>query len=343
MKNIPSAAAGIDTDFVPDCYLCGARGVLLYEGLRDAWFGAPGSWTLKRCPKPECGLVWMDPMPTREDVWKGYRMYFTHRDYSPEDKKRIDRLGQLLVKVHKPLYKLFWHASGFRKVERDWRKRGDELFLNERIPGGRLLDIGCGKGDFLARMRGRGWEVEGLEVDSEAVKFACSRHGLTIHHGALETLGLPDGSFDAVTANHVIEHVHEPIALLRECLRVLKPGGVLVLATPNINSDGHRVFGRNWSNLDPPRHLHLFSGTTLKECGIRAGFQNMEVFSVPGYAEGAIQASVERAEGERGEVRGEFAKWLDAALLKIRVYYRFFVKGNREVGEEVIMKARKEF
>ncbi len=69
----------------------------------------------------------------------------------------------------------------------------------------------------------------------------------------------------------------------------------------------------------------------------------MEVFFVPGYAEGALQASVERAEGERGEERGEFIKWLDAALLKTRVYYRFFMKGNREVGEEVIMKARKEF
>lgn len=314
----------------------------MYEGLKDAWCGAPGSWTLKRCPKPGCGLVWMDPMPTREDVGKGYRIYFTHRDYSPEGKKRTIRPGQLLVKAHKPLYKLFWHASGFRKVEREWRKRGDELFLNERMPGGRLLDIGCGNGDFLARMRGKGWEVEGLEVDSEAVKSARSRHCLTIHHGALETLGLPDGSFDAITANHVIEHVHDPIALLKECLRVLKPGGVLVFATPNINSEGHRVFGRNWSHLDPPRHLHLFSGTTLKECGTRAGFQNIEVIMVPGYAEGSLQASVERAEGERGKARGEFTKWLDAALLKIHAYRCFFTKGNREVGEEIVLKARKD-
>ena len=342
MKNIPSDEAGMDTDSVPDCYLCGARGDLLYEGLRDELCGTPGSWTLKRCPKPECGLVWMDPMPTREDVWKGYRVYFTHQDYAPEDNKKNDRLGQLLVKVYKPLYKLFWHASGFRKVEKSWRKRVDDLFLDEPIPGSRLLDIGCGKGDYLARMRGRGWEVEGLEVDSEAVDNARARHGLTIHHGALETLGLPDNSFDAVTANHVIEHVHEPIALIRECLRVLKPGGVLVLATPNINSDAHRVFGRIWTHLDPPRHLHLFSGTTLKECGSRAGFQTIEVFIVPGYAEGSLRASVERAEGERGKARGEFTKWLDTVILKIHIYYRFFMKGNREVGEEVILKARKE-
>ncbi|MGZ8463014.1 MAG: class I SAM-dependent methyltransferase [Candidatus Deferrimicrobiaceae bacterium] len=275
-------------------------------------------------------------------MWKGYRKYFTHRDYSPEGKKRTDRPGRLLVKIHKPLYKLFWHASGFRKVEREWRKRGDELFLNERMPDGRLLDIGCGNGDFLARMRGKGWEVEGLEVDSEAVKSARSRHGLTIHHGALETWKLPDGSFDAITANHVIEHVHDPIALIRECLRVLKPGGVLVLATPNINGDAHRVFGRNWTHLDPPRHLHLFSGTTLKECGTRAGFQKIEVFIVPGYAEGSLRASVERVEGERGKARGEFTKWLDTVILKIHIYYCFFMKGNREVGEEVILKARKE-
>ncbi len=342
MAGLPIGTDIIASDAVPNCYLCGLKGTSLYEGLPDRWFGAPGAWNLKRCTNPECGLVWMDPMPSRSEVWKAYRTYFTHRDYSPGNKQRIGMPDFLLLKILKPFYKAFWYATGLRWIEKQWRKRRDDMFLGEAIPGGRLLDVGCGHGEYLARMRRRGWIVEGSEVDSAAVDWARESHGLTVHLGALESLRLPGDSYAAVTMSHVIEHVHDPVALLRECFRLLLPGGRLVLATPNIESFGHRWFGRNWSNLDPPRHLHLFTRRTLKECAARAGFRSIDVLCAPGYADGALMASVECADEKVGEKSSEVFRWLKASLLKVGAYLLFFGKRDEGAGEEVILVATKE-
>jgi len=325
---------------VPDCYLCGSKGSILYEGLSDAWCGAPGLWNLKRCLQPGCGLVWLDPMPSKKEIWKAYRFYFTHRDYAPQEVREIDLPNYLLIKAVKPFYKFFMHITGLRRFEKKWRRRGDSLFLDRGAPGRKLLDVGCGNGEFLARMRQQGWEVEGVEIDAKAIEWARAKHGLMVHQGPLERLQFPGDMFDAITMNHVIEHVHDPVLLLRECLRIQKPEGSLVVATPNVNSLAHRWFGRNWSNLDAPRHLRLFTRRNLKECAMRAGFRSVEVWCPPGYADGALLASVERVEWASGKRRGEFPKWLEASFLKIRAY--FLLKGDEEAGEEVILMAGKD-
>jgi SAM-dependent methyltransferase len=149
---------------------------------------------------------------------------------------------------------------------------------------GKLLDVGCGNGSFLAMMQDAGWEVTGVDPDKVAATLARKRFGISILNGSLEDAGFAEESFDAVTLSHVIEHVYDPVALLRECRRVLRPGGKIVVTTPNLASQGHRAFGSSWVPLDPPRHLHLFTSATLGACCERAG---LSIQSVATSARGA--------------------------------------------------------
>lgn len=202
-----------------------------------------------------------------------------------------------------------------------------------------MLDVGCGNGDLLARMRRRGLSVEGVDVDGAALEQARRKHGLTVHLGRLEDIRFPDDSFDIVTMNHVIEHVHDPVLLLQECLRILKPGGRLSVATPNLDGLGHRRFGRNWRGLEPPRHLHLFTRKSLGECAAKAGIRSFETFSVPGVGDGIFRSSLELEERATGTKRPEISKWMETSLLNIREYD--LARDGVEVGEEIFLLARK--
>ncbi len=150
------------------------------------------------------------------------------------------------------------------------------MYLQDAAPG-RLLDVGAGSGKFLYEMRGRGWEVEGLDADPQAAKAAGERYGVRVRACGLAEARFPSCSFDAITLNHVLEHLPDPVALLRECERVLRPGGRLVGITPNADSWGHGRFGRNWRGLEPPRHLHVFNPRSLAACAGKAGFARFDL------------------------------------------------------------------
>ena len=264
------------------------------------------------------------------------------KEYSPVISLRyINLADRLTAKLCRLIHKIVMRAT-WRRQEKYWRAKGDSMFLGSGVSGlNHLLDVGCGKGDFMNRMRRQGWKVEGLEVDADAVEYARSTSDLSVHLGSLEDIRFPDNTFDVITSNHVIEHVHDPISLIRECLRILKPGGRLVLATPNMESFGHQIFEKDWSHLDPPRHLRLFTKKTLRECAARAGFQSIDVWCPPGYAEGALPASIERKDKIRGKRRSETFKCLEASSLKMRAYYRYFAKNDEKVGEEIYLMAVK--
>jgi len=121
-------------------------------------------------------------------------------------------------------------------------------------------------------MRLLGWNVEGIEPDLVAVASARAA-GLSVSEGTLSTVEYPANHFDAITMSHVIEHLHDPLAALRECNRILRRGGVLWVATPNLGSYGHKLFGKDWRGLEPPRHLVLFTLDSLKTGLKETGFE----------------------------------------------------------------------
>jgi SAM-dependent methyltransferase len=148
----------------------------------------------------------------------------------------------------------------------------DRLRLIERRFGrrGRLLDVGCALGDFLIEAERVGWLAEGVEVSDFAAAHARDR-GLRVHAGELERSGLADASYDVITLYDTIEHLQDPVGTLREIRRVLAPGGLLHLVTPNVASLQARLLGRRWYHYKPGEHLYYFSPLTLRRAIEAAG------------------------------------------------------------------------
>lgn len=261
----------------PTCYLCGMPGNLLYEGLKDRLFGSPGEWNLKKCSNKKCELIWLDPMPIEEDIGKAYEVYYTHGSDSQGQTNSISLYKRLVRAVfHRVIYRLL-------RIQAQ-RAQISSMYLS-RVKPGKLLEVGCGSGKFLSRMQSFGWYVEGIDFDPKAVEQARQECGAKVEVGSLESIRYKSDSFDAVAMNHVIEHVHDPISLFHECHRILKSGGYLVAITPNVNSWGHQKFKQNWRDLDPPRHLYLFSQKTLARCASEAGFSEIKNWSTSANAE----------------------------------------------------------
>ena len=109
---------------------------------------------------------------------------------------------------------------------------------------------------------GFGWDVIGIDFDPAAIENARAK-GLTVALGDLAQQDYSDNTFDAIIINHVVEHVLNPLDLLHECYRILKPSGKLMVATPNAVCWGHYLYGENWRGLEPPRQLHIFTRSAL--------------------------------------------------------------------------------
>jgi 2-polyprenyl-3-methyl-5-hydroxy-6-metoxy-1,4-benzoquinol methylase len=291
--------AAIRTEPKPNCALCGRKGETHYSRQHDRLFATPGLWGLNRCPNRDCGLIWLDPMPLREDLGKAYFNYYTHAPESAPASSRSSFCRQfelIYIRDHfgypSPSPKFWAKFLGFLFFHRE----GGSTFV-EWKPGGKLLDVGCGAGGYLQFMRSLGWTVEGVEFDSAAVEAArCA--GLTIRCGSLEEQAYSSSSFDVITLQHVIEHVPDPVATLAECARILRPGGKLVLFTPNSSSLTHRVFKECWRGLEPPRHLHIFSPASARRALNMAGFQ--EVTIRPQAAASIISESIRLRHNSKG-------------------------------------------
>ena len=136
--------------------------------------------------------------------------------------------------------------------------------------GRQALDIGCGNGKFLIKLRALGWEVQGVEFNAGAVEV-CRESGLSVSHGDLHAAEFPDESFDMVSARHLIEHLPDPNRFMAEVARILKPGGYLYIRTPSSKALGRKIFGKYWFPNEVPRHLVLFSPANLALLAQRHG------------------------------------------------------------------------
>ena len=218
----------------------------------------------------------------------------------------------------------------------------DLMGLKEAEPG-RVLDIGCGNGGRLARLQALGWRVEGQELDPVSAAIAQEALASPVFVGPLTAANFAENTFDAVISNHVIEHVHDAKALLTEAYRILKPGGILTVVTPNAGSLGHRVFQQHWMGLDPPRHLRIFSNQSLGTLAVQSGLENCTVQTSAARAEAFVIGSlvVRSNRKNKTSVRlapGTIRRVAGSIFAPAAFFYRLV---NRKAGEECILVARK--
>ncbi|HEY2787019.1 MAG TPA: class I SAM-dependent methyltransferase [Fimbriiglobus sp.] len=251
---IPAPAeesAAVTWDDAP-CPLCGHEDAATVLEAPDP---TPASGTglvfaVVRCQR--CGMAFTNPRPDAESIGAFYPA-----DYRPHRRPR--------------------KMSGARSLS--WAARMTGRGCKERrglLPWtgtGRLLDFGCGGGSYLKRMADQGWAVTGLDASVGAVRQIQEELGLAALVGSLPHPDLKPCSFEVVTMWHSLEHVHDPVSILREAFRLLVPGGKLVVACPNLAGWPFKWFGGNWFGLDLPRHLTHFTPATLSETLTVSGFR----------------------------------------------------------------------
>lgn len=257
---------------------------LLLDNIVDnAFFVAPGKWNLYQCLG--CKTAYLNPRPDLGSIHKAYGAYYTH-EASTEAEPLVGNLG-LIKRLRRLLangYYNYHHGTKRKPFIRlgawllllypKFRQSANAQFryLQKPKPGQKLLDVGCGNGDYLSLASEVGWKVKGVEPDPKALKVARAR-GLEVVQGSLEEIANAGELFDVITMSHVIEHVHDPVNFVKLAYKCLQPGGILYIDTPNIESWGAKRFGKNWRGIETPRHLVLFSQSGLENILSQASFR----------------------------------------------------------------------
>ncbi|MEZ4771714.1 MAG: class I SAM-dependent methyltransferase [Bacteroidia bacterium] len=208
----------------------------------------------------QCSFRFTQDIPVPEEIGSYYKSedYISH---SNTNKGIVNRLYQMVREITlKGKRNLITQSSGKNS--------------------GKILDIGCGTGEFLGKMKNSGWETLGLEPDEGAASLAKKNHGLSVLPSD-QLFSLENGAYDVITMWHVLEHVHELKAYLQKIQLLLKPNGLLIIAVPNYQSLDAEKYGEFWAAYDVPRHLYHFSPGSMKFLLEEQQFQLMEMKRMP--------------------------------------------------------------
>lgn len=252
----------------PRCPACDARqSTRLFEA-RDPHYGIPGRWWIRECGA--CGSWLVESPPTSDELLALYpeASYYSFQVTRKSRARRL--LGALLALDSRP---------------------EDPPFA---VPG-HVLDFGSGAGEYLLDLRARGWECAGVEA-SAAARAAGAESGLDIRSEVLGARGFAPESFDYVRANHSLEHVLDPLGVLRDLYAACKPGGMLFVGVPTVSGMNARLFGPDWWYLTPPLHPVVFSTSALLRLVAAAGFRDARARTRGDYCStaGSLQIALNR-------------------------------------------------
>ncbi|MFZ2621014.1 MAG: class I SAM-dependent methyltransferase [Minisyncoccia bacterium] len=226
-----------DNQEVIKCSLCGRDEAYFFSRKND--------YDLYRCKV--CKLLFVYPIPKNVEVYD--KTYFTGADlgfgYVDYDADKIPMI---------PVFEKYL-----------------DMIFKLGATKGTLLDVGSATGFFMDIAKKRGFEVVGVELSNYAAEIGRAK-GLTIVASDLKGAHFNNDKFDVITMFDVLEHVPNPKDFLLEAKRILKPGGFLVINTPNGDSVVARVLGSRWHLIVPPEHLYYFSPKNVGDYLTKNGF-----------------------------------------------------------------------
>jgi SAM-dependent methyltransferase len=239
----------------PAAYRCrccgGSRSTTVISGIRDWEYGVEGTWAHLRCL--DCDVVQLEPFPAVDLLVRAYDI--DYHGYATTEKK-----GAIYSALHKI----------------------NEAVLRRQLgslvsPPARVLDVGCGAGEFLYTLRDLGYgPLAGIDFSARAISLVRTK-GLQAHHGLF--LDLPArGDYDLVVMNNYLEHTIDPIAEIRHARATLRPSGMLYGEIPNYRSGDRFVFGRYWGGNHAPRHTFHFAPSTLRALMEKCGFRDVRIY-----------------------------------------------------------------
>lgn len=234
------------------CNLCGSNSSdIFFKGI-DIKYKKLGLFTVVKCNR--CGLIYSNPRPKQSLISKYYPDEYWEMEYDN---------GVMETKIKKIAHKFI-----------------NKISFKIKIPlknGGKILDIGCGDGKWLLKLREEGWKTYGVEISDLAAEYVRKKYNLNVFTGIVEDAGYEDDFFDAIILSHVIEHLSDPIRTLFEVNRILKKDGILVISAPNVGSFEAKHFKKYWIGWDLPRHFYHFTPTTITSLLNKTGFDVVEI------------------------------------------------------------------
>ena len=237
------------------CLVCSGKLEPSVTQLFDTRFGIEGDYEARRCSR--CGLEALYPVPSPHELKRLYEAYYNFGG----------RERSLYAGIRE-----WFFRSGMHRL---WAALDGDICFYTRAGSGRLLDVGCNEGRGLKIYSHNGYQVEGLELNESAAAVAREA-GFAVHTDLLADFQ-PSAPFDAVVLSNVLEHSLDPVEMLRDVRRVLRPGGQVWISCPNSRSWLRSAFGRYWINWHPPFHVVHFSPGSLISLLTDAGFTGVEL------------------------------------------------------------------